>query len=283
MSKKQLIMDKSLELFAENGFEATSVQQITERCGISKGAFYLYFHSKDELIASLIDHFMGKMIADIEQMVINEKDGSNLLYRFLQVSLGEFQKHSNVAKLFFKEFPFSFNQDLLKRLEQYMAALNKLMLEIIKKQFPDTPARMHLDLLFTINGLIKSYSELFIIDHYPLDFELLCRSIIEKVTIIAENAKIGAINPIYLTLKDVPLQITKDEVLKKLEEGMEEAGEDPIIMESLALLKENLVSSRLNDAIVQGLLNNIRTIAPFKWTAYIYELYIRENEKKNGE
>ena len=34
MIKKQLIMDKALELFAEKGFESTSVQQITERCGI---------------------------------------------------------------------------------------------------------------------------------------------------------------------------------------------------------------------------------------------------------
>lgn len=39
MQKKQLIMEKSLELFAKQGFEATSVQQITDYCGISKGAF----------------------------------------------------------------------------------------------------------------------------------------------------------------------------------------------------------------------------------------------------
>ncbi|MFS8629945.1 MAG: TetR/AcrR family transcriptional regulator, partial [Bacillales bacterium] len=52
MTKRELIMERALELFAENGFEATSVQQITERCGISKGAFYLYFKSKDELILS---------------------------------------------------------------------------------------------------------------------------------------------------------------------------------------------------------------------------------------
>lgn len=39
MVKKQLIMDKALELFAKQGFEATSVQQITDHCGISKGAF----------------------------------------------------------------------------------------------------------------------------------------------------------------------------------------------------------------------------------------------------
>ena len=62
MIKKQLIMEKALELFAEKGFEATSVQQITEHCGISKGAFYLSFKSKDELILALIDHFMMQVL-----------------------------------------------------------------------------------------------------------------------------------------------------------------------------------------------------------------------------
>ena len=71
MSKKQLIMEKSLELFARQGFEATTVQQITEYCGISKGAFYLSFKSKDELILALIDHFMHEILSDIDYIVKN--------------------------------------------------------------------------------------------------------------------------------------------------------------------------------------------------------------------
>ena len=82
MIKKQLIMEKALELFAEQGFEATSVQQITEHCGISKGAFYLSFKSKDELILALIDHFMIQFISDIDYAVKNTKNDEELLYKF---------------------------------------------------------------------------------------------------------------------------------------------------------------------------------------------------------
>lgn len=100
MSKKQLIIEKAVELFAENGFESTSVQQITERCGISKGAFYLYFKSKDELIIGLIDYFLSNIISDIEQSVSNEKHTDRLLYNYIYVSLSEFKKHAKFAKLF---------------------------------------------------------------------------------------------------------------------------------------------------------------------------------------
>ena len=82
MIKKQLIMEKALELFAEQGFEATSVQQITEHCGISKGAFYLSFKSKDELILALIDHFMMQFTSDIDYVVKNTKNDEELLYKF---------------------------------------------------------------------------------------------------------------------------------------------------------------------------------------------------------
>ena len=65
LDRKQLIMEKAIELFAARGFESTSVQQITEHCGISKGAFYLSFKSKDELILEIIDYFMKRFITKI--------------------------------------------------------------------------------------------------------------------------------------------------------------------------------------------------------------------------
>lgn len=83
MSKKQLIMESALELFAKQGFEATSVQQITEHSGISKGAFYLSFKSKDELIMALIDHFMEQFVSDIDHIVKDSNNtGKELLRKF---------------------------------------------------------------------------------------------------------------------------------------------------------------------------------------------------------
>ena len=92
MIKKQLIMEKALELFAEQGFEATSVQQITDHCGISKGAFYLSFKSKDELILALIDHFMMQFISDIDYMVKHPKNNEELLYKFYYTTFQFFSK-----------------------------------------------------------------------------------------------------------------------------------------------------------------------------------------------
>ncbi len=274
MLKKQLIIEKAVELFAENGFESTSVQQITERCGISKGAFYLYFKSKDELIIGLIDYFWSNIISDIEQSVSNEKHTDQLLYNYIYVSLSEFKKHEKFAKLFLKEQVFSYNNDLFNRLQMYMSTLNHILLSIIQRQFPKKNPDMHFELLYAVNGLLKGYTELFLIDEFPVDLDRLCHSIVEKITIIADHSTVLVFTPEYLGKINFHLDISKEEVLNKLEEVIQETSDDPIVRDSLLLLKEDLEDPHLNEAIIQGLLKNIRTNTQCRWVASIYELYL---------
>lgn len=48
--KRLLIVEKASELFAQQGFRKTSVDQIAERAGVAKGSVYLHFKSKPEIL-----------------------------------------------------------------------------------------------------------------------------------------------------------------------------------------------------------------------------------------
>ena len=48
---RQELYDTALALFAEQGFDATTVQQITERAGVAKGTFFNHFPSKEHVVA----------------------------------------------------------------------------------------------------------------------------------------------------------------------------------------------------------------------------------------
>ncbi|MTC23970.1 MULTISPECIES: TetR/AcrR family transcriptional regulator [unclassified Providencia] len=50
--------------FAEKGFSATSVREISIRAGISKGAMYTYFKSKDDLIKAIVLEEQSSALAD---------------------------------------------------------------------------------------------------------------------------------------------------------------------------------------------------------------------------
>ena len=49
----QKILDVSLKLFGEKGYEKTTIQDIVDALGMSKGAIYHHFKSKDDIIEAL--------------------------------------------------------------------------------------------------------------------------------------------------------------------------------------------------------------------------------------
>lgn len=53
------ILDIALELFSDNGYEATSLRQIAERVGITKASLYYHFPSKKEMLRTLIERISG--------------------------------------------------------------------------------------------------------------------------------------------------------------------------------------------------------------------------------
>lgn len=52
---RQLILDAAYLLFARQGYGQTSVDSILAEAGISKGAFYHHFESKEELFRALLN------------------------------------------------------------------------------------------------------------------------------------------------------------------------------------------------------------------------------------
>jgi AcrR family transcriptional regulator len=51
---RQLILDASMDLFSQNGYDATSVAEICQKAQVSKGAFYYHFISKQALFLHLM-------------------------------------------------------------------------------------------------------------------------------------------------------------------------------------------------------------------------------------
>ncbi len=56
MTTKEKIFEASLDLFAQNGFDAVSMREIAEAVGIKKASLYSHFSGKDELLEKLIEY-----------------------------------------------------------------------------------------------------------------------------------------------------------------------------------------------------------------------------------
>jgi AcrR family transcriptional regulator len=60
------IQEVALELFAEQGYEKTSLREIAERLGVTKAALYYHFRTKEDIIGSLFDDLLAQIDEIIE-------------------------------------------------------------------------------------------------------------------------------------------------------------------------------------------------------------------------
>jgi AcrR family transcriptional regulator len=63
------LLGAAVSLFAEKGFDATSVQEIVERAAVTKGAMYHYFKSKDDLLYEIYHGLIGQQLADLDRIL----------------------------------------------------------------------------------------------------------------------------------------------------------------------------------------------------------------------
>ncbi|MBR0713704.1 TetR/AcrR family transcriptional regulator [Bradyrhizobium liaoningense] len=80
-SRRQQILDAALACFSEDGFHQTGMADIVKRSGLSHGAVYLYFQSKDDLIEALADdrHRREAVLNSVVQAARDPLDGLRAL------------------------------------------------------------------------------------------------------------------------------------------------------------------------------------------------------------
>jgi len=98
--RKNLIMETALEVFAEDGYERSSVARIASRAGISKGLLYNYFDSKEDLLISILTHGI-EQIHGILTNIEAELDTPEALRLFIRGGMELIRREPEFFKLYF--------------------------------------------------------------------------------------------------------------------------------------------------------------------------------------
>ncbi|GAA1996008.1 TetR/AcrR family transcriptional regulator [Nocardiopsis rhodophaea] len=66
------LMSAATRLFAERGYERTSVREIVQAAGVTKGAMYHYFASKDDLLFAVYERVLAMQMRRLEEFASDE-------------------------------------------------------------------------------------------------------------------------------------------------------------------------------------------------------------------
>ena len=163
--KKKLIMDTALELFAENGFHATSISQIAKKAGISKGLTYNYFKSKDEILDQIVKTGFNSIYSHFDLNHDGVLTTEEFKY-FIRKSLDVISDNKRFWKLYTMLLMQSdLAESVIKKYSDSSASINQTIKKFIESKGSKDPEG---DLMI-ISSLLKGAS-MFIIsapDYFP--------------------------------------------------------------------------------------------------------------------
>src|SRR5580700_8193974 len=82
------IQQIALELFAQHGYERTSLREIAERLGVTKAALYYHFKSKEDIVLSFTEDYFDRLDALIawgREQPPGARTAQELLDRYITV------------------------------------------------------------------------------------------------------------------------------------------------------------------------------------------------------
>jgi TetR/AcrR family fatty acid metabolism transcriptional regulator len=97
--KRDRILRAAVKVFAKNGFYDTRVSDVAKAAGVADGTIYLYFKSKDELLVSLFEDRVEKLLSYMRRELPKLATAPLKLRRIIELQLGLLEGERDLAEV----------------------------------------------------------------------------------------------------------------------------------------------------------------------------------------
>ena len=268
--KKRKILLAAMKLFSKTSFHQTSMQQIADVCGLSKGSLYTYFKSKEELLSDIFTYYY-QMLHD--QIAAAKDESDSLQEDFIREIAIRTQHYCAFQEFFMmqlkeiggledpslNEFVRRENFHLIKRTEKR-----------IINMYGEEIAPYAADLTVSLKGLMISYVREIIEKESRQDFNQLARYLFKQLDASARWMLDKKSEPIFsscLDKREDPQYVTVIHPLhfiKKLKEMAVQEKASAFVLDSIMILEKELLDVKPRAAILKGMLFNLKSISSMK-------------------
>ena len=190
-AKKDKIIEKSMELFCEKGYYATKVEEITKALGISKGNFYTYFASKEEVLYEILNIMKNEKIRMLGE-INTDKAPKEVLKDFIE-------DYKRYVFKYLKKVTLQNMDSFLKdeKVVNYIVEMQDILIEFLKKNIVERiegSKNKVYDLRFITEFIFISMDAFFLDERLTEEleikrkYELTMENKIEQITEFIYNA-----------------------------------------------------------------------------------------------
>jgi TetR/AcrR family transcriptional regulator, fatty acid metabolism regulator protein len=96
---KSRIIESAKRLFAEQGYQKTTIVDISRQAGLSEAALYEYFQGKEDLLLTIPDLWVSELITGLEDQLFGIKGAFNKLRKYLWWNMRRIEQEPLDAKI----------------------------------------------------------------------------------------------------------------------------------------------------------------------------------------
>jgi AcrR family transcriptional regulator len=101
--RQQAVVTTAAALFARRGFQATSMDELSEATGLRSGGLYHYIGSKQNLLLAIFGQLMDPLLARAAEIEAGEDDAETQLRALVRVWLAHIETHLDHMAVFAQE------------------------------------------------------------------------------------------------------------------------------------------------------------------------------------
>ncbi|PLR78965.1 TetR/AcrR family transcriptional regulator [Bacillus sp. V3-13] len=281
--RKQHVIEMAHQLFIDKGFQATSIQDILDYSGISKGTFYNYFSSKNELLIALFKMIYKKMEKSRNELLIGQ-DPSNIDIFIKQIELQLKTNRTNKLISLFEEVFFSNDPELKQFIKQGQLRTLRWLYQRFSDIFGESKKPYLLDCAIMFMGILQQnlkYHELAYGSTYSVH-QVVRYSVERVVGMVDEVAKSGdqLVQPELLErwlpdCKKAELAFQQElyHTVLSLKKALNHQGEQKKYMELLDFIQDELLHSKdPRKFLIESALLSLKAVQPALEKNYLQKL-----------
>lgn len=100
---KEEITRHSVKLFQQKGFSETSIQDIVDSLGVTKGTFYYYFKSKEQLLMDIHSRYIDDLLNRQQMIIEDEQDCRSKIVKVIELIICDIKTQRPNGRVYFRE------------------------------------------------------------------------------------------------------------------------------------------------------------------------------------
>lgn len=277
MSKRDLIIEKSIEILSERTIASTSIQDITNACGISKGAFYLSFKSKEELLIAIFEYIIRDMTTKYQNLLNLQVEPKEKLTQYFMLSFQLFEKNSTFISTHIRELVNIVDEKVMANIRNHFRVADHMTIMLLREVYPSKINESQYDLLICIRGMMKGYAEFIVIQKQIIDYYELSKLLVNRIDLLVEaNLKPLITKEMYELDPHNNVHIEKRDIIAEIERCIDNYNNNVFVTDTFNLIIEELQSEHPRQALLLGMSSNLTSSNHLRWLSVLLKQFCEQ-------